>query len=162
MSKKEAVLGTGNRNSKALAIAGIAMVAGLYALFMSLGTPAQGVSAGGQYVSVDLAGLTTTVKFYEYTSKNGVKVQFMVVNGTDGQVHAALDTCEVCYASGKGYYTQDGEWIVCGNCGRRFHINNIGAVRGGCNPVPVGFEIVENELRVNTSELDAKDAYFRY
>jgi uncharacterized membrane protein len=159
MDKKDVVLGTKSKPTKYFAIAGVIVVAGI--LFMSQRSTPQGVS-GDTTLRVSLSALGTTVKFYEYVSQSGAKMSVMVVNGTDGNIHAALNTCEVCYASGKGHYTQDGEWLICTNCGRKFHINNLGEVHGGCNPVPFKYEVIGNEIVINASELSAKDWYFNY
>ena len=63
-------------------------------------------------------------------------VKFFVVKSTDGVIRAAFDACDVCYHAKKGY-TQDGEYMVCNNCGRRFHSDRINVIQGGCNPAPL-------------------------
>jgi uncharacterized membrane protein len=67
-------------------------------------------------------------------NKNTVK--FFVVKSADGIIRAAFDACDVCYHAKKGY-TQDGEYMVCNNCGRKFHSNRINVMEGGCNPAPL-------------------------
>ncbi|MEM3554980.1 MAG: Fe-S-containing protein, partial [Candidatus Micrarchaeaceae archaeon] len=49
---------------------------------------------------------------------------------------AAFNACDVCYPARKGYH-QEGDVMVCNNCGRRFPTNQINIVRGGCNPAPL-------------------------
>jgi uncharacterized membrane protein len=51
-------------------------------------------------------------------------------------VRAAFNACDVCFASRKGY-RQEGDEMVCNNCGNRFPSNQINEVRGGCNPSPL-------------------------
>ena len=165
MSKKEEVLGTEKNTNMIYALVGIIGVAGIYLVFTGSGASASSQSvtdSSTDYLSVDISDVTSTVKFFEYTTNTGRDIQFMVVKGTDNEIHAALNTCEVCYTSGKGHYTQNGEWLTCANCGRQFHIDNLGIVKGGCNPVPFDFELVGTELRVQKSELDSKENYFRY
>jgi uncharacterized membrane protein len=43
----------------------------------------------------------------------------------------------VCYGSGQGYYKQDGDVLVCQNCGNRFSMERVEVESGGCNPVPI-------------------------
>jgi uncharacterized membrane protein len=43
----------------------------------------------------------------------------------------------VCYRSGRGWYTVQGDSVVCNNCGNRFKIAQIELIKGGCNPVPI-------------------------
>lgn len=73
--------------------------------------------------------------YYVYSDK-GQEVKFFVVKSTDGVIRAAFDACDVCFRSKKGY-TQAGEFMICNNCGRKFHSNRINIVKGGCNPAPL-------------------------
>lgn len=54
-----------------------------------------------------------------------------------GSIRTAFNTCQVCYSSGRGYYKQDGNGLVCQNCGNRFSMADVEVTRGGCNPVPI-------------------------
>lgn len=49
----------------------------------------------------------------------------------------AFNTCQVCSDSGRGFYKQVGNTLVCQNCGNRFTMNRVGVVSGGCNPWPI-------------------------
>jgi uncharacterized protein YbaR (Trm112 family) len=70
--------------------------------------------------------------FYTYII-NGQPVEFFVVKSQDGVIHAAFNACDVCFPAKLGYH-QEGDEMVCNNCGRRFPIDQINQVRGGCNP----------------------------
>jgi uncharacterized membrane protein len=59
------------------------------------------------------------------------------VEAPDGTIRTAFNTCQVCYDSGRGYYKQDGNVLVCQNCGNRFKMNQVEVQSGGCNPVPI-------------------------
>jgi uncharacterized membrane protein len=74
--------------------------------------------------------------FYPYTV-NGKPMEVFAVRASDGTIRTALNTCQVCYASGRGYYKQEGGVFVCQNCGNRFVLDQIEKVKGGCNPVPI-------------------------
>ena len=52
----------------------------------------------------------------------------------------AFNTCQVCYDSGRGYYVQEGDVLVCQNCGNRFSAEQVELIKGGCNPVPIDSE----------------------
>ncbi|MBU2452374.1 MAG: DUF2318 domain-containing protein, partial [Proteobacteria bacterium] len=73
--------------------------------------------------------------YFKTTADDGTTVDFFLVQSGDGVIRAAIDSCDVCYRSGKGY-VQEGNDMVCTNCGRRFAIDRINEVQGGCNPAP--------------------------
>jgi uncharacterized membrane protein len=75
------------------------------------------------------------VRYYRYES-SGKTIKFFVVKSPDGVIRAAFDACDVCFPEKKGY-SQDGDFMVCGNCGRKFHSNRVNIVEGGCNPAPL-------------------------
>ncbi len=80
--------------------------------------------------------VTNIAKFYSYTV-NGVKLEVIAVKASDGTVRTALNTCQVCYDSGRGFYTQQGNELICNNCGNRFKIDQIEKQKFGCNPIPI-------------------------
>lgn len=80
--------------------------------------------------------ITSTAKFYPYNT-DGVAMEIIAVKATDGSIRTALNTCQVCYDSGRGYYVQDNDYLVCQNCGSRFQIDKVEIIKGGCNPVPI-------------------------
>jgi hypothetical protein len=80
--------------------------------------------------------VTATVKFYPYKA-GGVLMEVLALRAPDGTVRTAFNTCQVCYSSGRGWYTQIGEYLVCNNCGNRFLGSQVELIKGGCNPVPI-------------------------
>lgn len=82
------------------------------------------------------ADITNVASFIPYES-NGTYMELIAVRAADGSVRTALNTCQVCYTSGRGYYEQLGENLICNNCGNQFTINQIELQKGGCNPVPI-------------------------
>lgn len=88
--------------------------------------------------------VTENAKFYPYKVDN-VTMEVFAVKAKDGTIRTALNTCQVCYASGRGYYIQEGDTLVCQNCGNVFDVDQIEKVRNGCNPVPVGEENKSDE-----------------
>lgn len=70
----------------------------------------------------------------------GTKLEVIAVKAPDGTIRTAFNTCQVCYDSGRGYYVQQGNVLVCQNCGNRFGMSDVEVTRGGCNPVPISSE----------------------
>lgn len=87
-------------------------------------------------IILDTSNITSTATFVNYDDE-GIIIQFILVRGTDNKVRIALNTCQVCNPSPKAYFIQEGEYLVCQNCGTKFHINKIGIEKEGCNPTPV-------------------------
>jgi hypothetical protein len=73
-------------------------------------------------------------------------IEFFVMQSGDGTLRAAFNACDVCYQARQGYL-QDGDEMVCMNCGRRFPADMVNEVQGGCNPAPVA-RTVEGELLI--------------
>lgn len=80
--------------------------------------------------------VTKTAKFYPYKSGD-TYMEVIAVKASDGTIRTAFNTCQVCYKSGKGYYKQEGNELVCQNCGNRFSIDQIEKIKDGCNPIPI-------------------------
>lgn len=87
-------------------------------------------------VVIQKSEITSSARFYPVTV-DGVAMEVLAVRASDGSVRTALNTCQVCNNSGKGYYTQTGNTLICQNCKNKFSVDQIEVVRGGCNPVPV-------------------------
>lgn len=87
-------------------------------------------------IVINTENITSDASFVNYET-DGVIIQFIVVRGTDGNVRIAFNTCQACNPSPKAYFIQNGEYIECQNCGNKFHIDQIGIEKGGCNPAPV-------------------------
>ena len=80
--------------------------------------------------------VTATAKFYGYKLGN-VQLEVLALRAPDGTIRTAFNTCQVCFASGRGYYVQQGDVLVCQNCGNRFKASQVELIKGGCNPVPI-------------------------
>ena len=97
--------------------------------------------------------------FYTY-SADGVDIDYFVLRSSDGVVRAAFDACDVCYGSHLGY-RQEGDEMVCNNCGQRFPSVMINEVRGGCNPSPLDREIEGDDLVIRVEDILTGAGYFR-
>lgn len=77
-------------------------------------------------------------------------VRFIVLKLDSGRVAVALDACQIC--GDKGYY-QRGQDVICKNCTAPINRDSIG-LEGGCNPIPLKFELVGSDLIIPASELE--------
>ena len=100
-------------------------------------------------------------RFFEYKTSDGVKVKYFVMKSSDGVIRAALDACVVCWREGKGY-VQDGDVMVCRNCGRRFPSVKINVITGGCNPVPLERRVENGSVIIKTAGLEEGKRYFAF
>ena len=98
---------------------------------------------------------------FQVRSTDGTMVTFFVLKSADGVVRAAIDACDVCYRSGLGYY-QEGDNMVCKNCGQKFASNKINVIKGGCNPAPLNRTVVGDKLVINMRDIDMNNWYMKY
>ena len=57
---------------------------------------------------------------------NGTVVRFLVIHKTNGDYAAALDACQIC---GRAGYRQEGQNVICRNCGASIYVPSIGDQR---------------------------------
>ena len=113
-------------------------------------------------IEINKSEISNKAKFYPYES-NGIKMEVLALKANDGTIRTALNTCQVCYASGKGYYVQEGDELVCQNCGNRFVSNMVGKTKGGCNPVPISDTSKTDDgskITIDKNFLNKNKAYF--
>ncbi len=136
----------------------------LIAAGLLLAAPAHAWFGGGKFTEVKPANgvISLPVKdisdgkahYYKAKSDKGVMVEFFVVKSHDGIIRAAVDACDVCYRAGKGYI-QEGNVMVCTNCGMRFATDRINEVKGGCNPAPLNRTVEGGKLLISMDEINA-------
>lgn len=97
--------------------------------------------------------------FYAFRSTKG-PIPFFVMKSSDGVIRAAFDACDVCYPAHKGYH-QEGDEMVCNNCGSRFPSARINEVSGGCNPAPLTRQVQGDTLLIKVADLEAGARYFQ-
>jgi hypothetical protein len=93
-------------------------------------------AAGDFGIVIKKKDIGAAATFIPY-SFNGLKMEVIAVRASDGTIRTALNTCQVCFQSGRGYYKQVGDVFVCQNCGNRFRVDQVEKIKGGCNPVPI-------------------------
>ena len=99
--------------------------------------------------------------YFKAQADDGTMVTFFVLKSKDGVIRAAIDACDVCYRSGKGY-VQEGDFMVCKNCGQRFASSRINVVKGGCNPAPLNRQVEGQHLVINMTDINQNAWYSEY
>lgn len=97
--------------------------------------------------------------FYKHNSWTGKTIRFFVLKSSDGIFRAAFDACDVCFQEKKGY-RQEGDYMICNNCGRRFPSTRINIEQGGCNPAPLDRQIEGDYLLIKKSDIEKGERYF--
>lgn len=97
--------------------------------------------------------------YYKFTD-GGKEINFFVVKGSDGVLHTAFDACDVCFREKKGY-EQQGDKMVCKNCGMKFASVRIGAASsGGCNPSHLPAKIDAANVSITVDDLKSGARFF--
>ena len=93
--------------------------------------------------------------FYNVVLDSGKTVYFFVVKDKNGKYRAAANTCQVCYGAHKGF-RQEGNEMVCNNCGNRYPMEKIATEKGGCNPAPISpdLEVKDGKVIIKQAELE--------
>jgi len=122
--------------------------------------PASATTAAGEDVKIALADISDGKAHFYTHDVGGTLVRYFVLKSSDGVVRAAFDACDVCFAQKKGYH-QEGDEMVCNNCGRRFPSTKINVLEGGCNPSPLDRTVKGQTLVLNTADIQAGVQYFQ-
>ncbi len=120
-----------------------------YSRAMAAPTPAKTLVAQNNQVRIPLSELTDQSLHFYTADVNGTVVRFLVIHKTNGDYTAALDACQIC---GRAGYRQEGQNVICRNCGASIYVPSIGD-HGGCNPIPVKSSVVGGEVIVDLSAL---------
>ena len=132
------------------------------------GSSSSAVKSGGLLtptngkLEIPVAGISDgRAHHYQVKSQDGTMVTFFVLKSADGILRAAIDACDVCYRSGLGYY-QEGDNMVCKNCGQKFASNRINDIKGGCNPAPLNRNVVGDKLVIDMRDININSWYMKY
>ena len=166
-AKKAAVLGTGKKSRLPIlvAISGVVLMALGAILYMSMGSRNQTaiasapVSSGSTVISLPIS-LFEDGKARHFELPDGkLTIRYFILKSSDGIIRAAFDACDVCWPAGKGYY-QEGDNMVCRNCGRRFASVQVNEVKGGCNPAPLNRNVVDGKVIIQIKDILDGKQYF--
>lgn len=118
------------------------------------------VKAMNGAVSIPLSKVSDGKAHFFRFAEGGKEIVFFAVKGSDGVIHTAFDSCDVCFREKKGY-VQDGNFMICKNCNKKFPINRIGPhAAGGCNPSYLPSRQSAGNLVITVSDLKAGAGYF--
>lgn len=117
------------------------------------------VSAVDGQVKIPVGDIDDGKAHYYAYKGDGAEIKFFVIKSNDGVLRAAFDACDVCFPEKKGY-SQDGEFMICNNCGKRFHSSQINVVQGGCNPAPLHRELVGKNLVIRSEDILSGASFF--
>lgn len=128
---------------------GVAVIAFIIIFLIVNGNrnPKVETTSAGENIIITKSDITETAKFIPYQVGN-IKMEVVAVRAPDGSIRTAFNTCQVCFNSGRGYYKQEGNELVCQNCGNRFQISQVEKIKGGCNPLPI---LAENKTDDGTT-----------
>ena len=169
--KREQFSGNTKSKSKAWIIipALIAVALGAYMVFnassdkpsSSTVTTTNQAASGSQAsdVRIPISEISAKAKFFDYNTADKRSVRFFVIKSSDGVYRAALDACDTCFHAKKGYH-QEGDDMICNNCGLKFHSSLINKVAGGFNPIGVAGTIEGDQIVIKASDLERGGRFF--
>ncbi len=139
------------------------MIAAVVGFTMFASTEAEGgykkVKASNGAVKIAVADVSDGAAHYYSYKSGGRVINFFILESSDGIIRAAFDACDVCFSAKKGY-RQEGNEMVCNNCGQRFPSTKINEVKGGCNPSPLNRTIEGDTLVLRTTDIESGGRYF--
>jgi high-affinity iron transporter len=100
-------------------------------------------------VSIPVTDLADSNLHYFTADSGGTILRFLVIRKGDGDYAVALDACQICGWSG---YRQQGQNVICRNCGAAIYVPSIGQA-GGCNPVAVKARVEAGKVTVDLAAL---------
>jgi len=162
--KKAAVLGTDKKSRMPLVAAILAFVVVVVVLsgvffFKKSGESSSVVAASGTVSYPAGTFEDGKARHYQLKASDGKGINFFILKSSDGVIRAAFDACDVCWRAGLGYY-QDGDVMVCRNCGQRFASVKVNEVRGGCNPAPLNRTMVGDQVVIKVKDILDGRQYF--
>ena len=111
---------------------------------------------------IPVSELSETIRIYPVTV-DGLQMEVLAAKDSDGTVRTAFNTCQVCNGSRKAYFAEEGDHVVCQNCGNSFGREDVGVLSGGCNPYPIFAENrqdSEDSVRISYDYLSSASGLF--
>lgn len=93
---------------------------------------------------------------FAYTAAEDVEVRFIAIRKNAKAFGVGLDACEICGPT--GYFERNGQ-VICKLCDVAMNINTIG-FKGGCNPIPLEYQISDGRLVVTRATLESHAGVF--
>jgi high-affinity iron transporter len=121
----------------------------VYARSMNAPVHAKMLVAENNQVRIPLSDLTDSSLHFYTAEADATVIRFLVIHKSNGDYSTALDACQICGATG---FRQEGQNVICRNCGAAIYIPSIGD-SGGCNPIAVKSQVEGGEVIVDLSAL---------
>lgn len=94
---------------------------------------------------------------FAYQAQDNTEVRFIAIKKNESAFGTGLDACEICGDSG---YFEDKGKVICRECDVMMNIQTIG-FPGGCNPIPIAYELLTDKLRFSVAELESHSTIFK-
>jgi len=135
------------------------MLDGLFRKSPAESAKAAGVVETADAVKIPLKALDSGKALFLSLESDGRQLYYFALKSRDGACRAALDACDVCFKSNRGY-RQEGDLMVCNNCGQTFPSDRVAEIKGGCNPHPLAREIDGQYLVIRKADIGSRIDYF--
>ena len=169
-AKKDVVLGTGKKGRLPLIVAIVCSLfivgGGIYFVSYDRSETAPVAASFSSENTPTQVSLPATLfedgkaRHFQHVTAD-FKIKYFVLKSSDGIIRAAFDACDVCWPAGKGYY-QEGDYMVCRNCGRKFASVLVNEVKGGCNPAPLNRKIENGKVIIEVKDILDGRQYFNF
>jgi uncharacterized membrane protein len=168
-AKKAAVLGHAPKSRLPLAAGLVCVLLAAAGAFRYLSSTESGkpvdtaaaVRIAGDSVSIPVSVFEDGKAHYFEQRHGAITIRYFVIKSADGILRAAFDACDVCWPAGKGY-AQEGDHMVCRNCGQRFASAKVNEVKGGCNPAPLERRVENGMLIIRRADILEGQGYFDF
>jgi len=141
------------------AVAQAGLLEGLFKKSPAEAAKAAGVEETADGIKIPLKVLDSGKALFLSTEVDGREHYFVALKSSDGAYRSAFDACDVCFRMNRGY-RQEGDLMVCNNCGQTFPSAKIGEIKGGCNPHPLVRKVEGQYLLIRKSDIAAGKDYF--
>ncbi|KKM09559.1 hypothetical protein SY88_18350 [Clostridiales bacterium PH28_bin88] len=154
------------REVRLVSVAGILMIAAVSLVLTNAAyasrtvelSPAQPVAAVNGEVQIPVESVSDgQLHRFGYSAADGTEVRFIVVQKGGSSFGVGLDACDICGPTG---YYQRGDQVICKNCDVVINRATIG-FRGGCNPVPLEYQLEGGSLVLPADQLETEKERFQ-
>ncbi len=118
-----------------------------------------GVIETADAVKIPLASLNSGEAIFLAADLEGRRIRYFALKSSDGVYRSAFDACDVCFRANRGY-RQEGDRMVCNNCGQAFPSVKVNELKGGCNPAPLVRTVDGGHLLIQKKDIAAGSGYF--
>jgi high-affinity iron transporter len=143
-----------------LALSAIVLISAeiVYARVAQSTPPAEAVSIEGGELRIPVSKLADHALHHFAVEIQGHEVGLIAIVDASDTVRAALDACAICGA--QGYY-QQGQNVICRNCGAAINLPTTGHT-GGCNPIPFDppYKVDGEALVISQAALEGAARHF--